>query len=216
MKHLIIIGARGYGRGLFDIASAMNGYGTEFDIKGFLDDKTDALFDYPNYPAIIDSVENYSIQVDDVFACALGDIKYKKKYVEIILNKGGQFMTIIHPSAHIGNNCQIGQGCIIGYNAQIDCDTVLGDFVNIQTNAVIGHDTKIGNWCMIDCFAFTGGFVTLEEEVTLHTRSTVVPKLLVGKGSTLNAGAVVIRNVKEKSVMMGNPAKQLLFPGIKN
>ena len=212
MKHLLIIGARGYGRGLYDIASDMPGYGVEFDIKGYLDDKNDALKEYPNYPPIIDSVENYQIQEKDVFACALGDIKYKKHYVKQILNKGGEFMNIIHPSAHIGNNCKMGRGCIIGYNAQIDCDTQLGDFVNIQTNAVVGHDTKIGDWCMLDCFTFTGGFVSIGNEVTMHTRSTVVPRLTVGDNATLNAGAIVIRNVKAGSVMMGNPAKVLLFP----
>ncbi len=215
MKHLLIIGARGYGRGLYDIASDMDGYGTKFDIKGFLDDKSNALENYSNYPPIVDSVENYIIQPDDVFACALGDIKYKKIYVEKILQRGGHFMTIIHPSAHIGTNCHMGEGCIIGYNAQIDCDTYFGDFVNVQTNAVVGHDSKIGNWCMLDCFTFTGGFVTIEDEVTMHTRSTVVPRLTVGKGSTLNAGTVVIRNVKEYSVMMGNPAKPLFFPTTK-
>lgn len=215
MKHLLIIGARGYGRGLYDIASAMKSFGTEFDIKGFLDDKSDVLKDYPNYPPIVDSVENYQIQPDDVFACALGNIEYKKLYVGKILQKGGRFMTVIHPSAHIGNNCHLGKGCIIGYNAQIDCDTHFGDFVNVQTNVVVGHDSKIGNWCMLDCFAFTGGFVTIEDEVTMHTRSTVVPGLTVGRGSTLNAGSVIIRNVKENSVMMGNPAKPLFFPSAK-
>jgi len=212
MKHLLIIGARGYGRGLYDIASSMVEFGSSFDIKGYLDDKEDALDGYHNYPNIIDSVENYCIQPDDVFACALGDVKYKKKYVEIIKNKGGHFMTIIHPSAHIGNNCQMGEGVIVGYNAQIDCDTVIGNFVNIQTNVVVGHDSKIGNWCILDCFTFTGGFVTIEDEVTMHTGSVVIPRLKIGKGATLNVGSVVIRNVSEDSVMMGNPAKELHFP----
>ena len=38
MKHLLIIGARGYGRGVYDIARSMKTYQKEFDIKGFLDD----------------------------------------------------------------------------------------------------------------------------------------------------------------------------------
>lgn len=36
MKHLIIIDARGYGRGVYDIARGAVGYGTDFDpYKGF-------------------------------------------------------------------------------------------------------------------------------------------------------------------------------------
>ena len=212
MKKLLIIGARGYGRGVYDIACSMKNYGVDFEIKGYLDDKVEALDGFEGYPPIIDSVENYKIQHDDVFVCALGDVGYKKKYVQIIQNKGGDFYTIIHPSVHLGSNCKIGQGCIIGYNSQIDCDTTIGDFVNVQTNVVIGHDSIIGKWCMFDCFTFTGGFAVIEDEVTLHTRSTVIPKLRIGHGAILNAGAVVIRDVSPHSVMMGNPAKQLLVP----
>ena len=214
MKNLLIIGARGYGRGVCDIASDMNQYGKEFIIKGFLDDKTDALCNYPNYPPIISSVEEYQIQENDVFVCALGDVEYKKKYVNIILQKGGDFYNIIHPTVHIGGNSKIGRGCIIGYNTNIDCDVTIGDFVNIQTNAVIGHDTIVGDWCMIDCFAFMGGFSVLEDSVTLHTRATIVPKIYVGASATINASSLVIRNVPSNSVMMGSPAKRMLIPNI--
>lgn len=214
MKNLIIIGARGYGRGVFDIASSMKSYGKSFIIKGFLDDNSDVLNEYPNYPPIISSVEDYIIEKDDMFICALGDVKYKRKYVNLILQKGGDFFTVIHPSVHIGNNTKIGKGCIIGYNVQIDCDVTIGDFVNIQTNAVIGHDSIIGDWAMIDCFAFTGGFVRIGEGVTLHTRATIVPKLEVGEYAVINACSLCIRKVKPNSVMLGNPAKELLIPQV--
>lgn len=212
MKNLLIIGARGYGRGVCDIARSMPGYGKDFSIKGFLDDKSDALDGYNGYPPIIDSVEHYDIQDGDVFACALGDVKYKKKYIQIILSKGGEFYNIIHSSASVGQNTKIGKGVIIGYGTQIDCDVTIGDFCNIQTNAVIGHDSRIGDWCMIDCFAFTGGFAKIGEGVTLHTHSTIIPKLEVGDYAVINAGSLCIRKVKPYSVMLGNPAKELLVP----
>ncbi len=215
MKHLIIIGARGYGRDTYDIARDMHSCGVTFDIKGYLDDKSDALDNYPNYPPILDSVEHYAVQPDDVFVCALGDVHYKKKYVEIVLEKGGEFFNIIHPSAHIGNNLKIGQGCIIGYNAQIDCDVTLGNFVNIQTSAVIGHDSIVGDWSILDSFTFMGGGARLGESVTLHTSAIIVPHKEVGNNATINAGSVVIRNVKDGAIMMGNPAKELLVPNIK-
>lgn len=212
MKHLLIIGARGYGRGVYDIARSMKTYQKEFDIKGFLDDKQDALAEYDNYPPIMGAVETYVIQPNDVFICALGDVKWKKHYVSIILEKGGEFMNVIHPSAHIGGNVRIGTGCVVGYMSQIDCDVTIGNFVNIQTNVVVGHDTNVGSWSILDCFSFTGGFSYVGESVTLHTRSTVLPKLTVGKNAIVNAGSVVIRNVKENTIVMGNPAKEMIIP----
>lgn len=214
MKNLIIIGARGYGRGTYDIALSMTEYGSEFVVKGYLDDKEDALNNFSGYPPILSSVEDYQIEKDDVFICALGDVKYKKKYINIILAKGGEFFTLVHSAASIGKNVKIGKGCIIGAGSFIDCDAVIGDFVNIQMNAVIGHDSIIGDWSMIDCFAFTGGFARIGEGVTLHTRATIIPKLEVGDYAVVNACSLCIRKVKPNSVMLGNPAKELLIPQV--
>lgn len=52
MKHLLIIGARGFGREIYNLAINSIGYQEEFDIKGYLDNKLDALCDYKNYPPI--------------------------------------------------------------------------------------------------------------------------------------------------------------------
>ena len=84
MKHLLIIGARGWGREIYNMLPECIGYGTDFVMKGFLDDKADALDNTPGYPSIIGSVEQYEPQKDDVFICAMGDAHWKKHYVEIV------------------------------------------------------------------------------------------------------------------------------------
>ena len=71
MKNLIIIGARGWGREVYAHAQYSHGYLEDYDIKGFLDDKADALDGMNGYPPILGSVEDYKPQSDDVFICAL-------------------------------------------------------------------------------------------------------------------------------------------------
>ena len=56
MKNLLIIGSRGFGREIYNLALESICYGTEFTIKGFLDDKKEALDGYDGYPSIISSV----------------------------------------------------------------------------------------------------------------------------------------------------------------
>jgi len=212
MKHLIIIGARGCGRGTYETATTMKKYGIDFDIKGFLDDKVDALNGYKGYPPIVDSVEHYEVQPDDVFVCALGDVSYKKKYVDLILAKGGEFMTIIHKTAYVSANARIGKGCIIGSFAKIDCDVNIGDHVIIQDHATVGHDSKVGAYSILDCYCFMGGFSSIGTMVTMHTRSILIPNKNIGDNSTINVASVVIYNVKPDSIMIGNPARCLIAP----
>ncbi|MCV9931879.1 acetyltransferase [Flavobacterium sp. LS1R47] len=211
MKNLIIIGARGYGREVHDLAKQCSGYNTEYVLKGFLDDKSDALEGFGNYPEIISSVESYEIQENDVFVCALGSVKWKKHYVELILDKGGKFINLIHPSTILNTNAILGNGLIVFMNSNISNDCVIDDFVTIQGFVGLGHDTKLGKWSHLNAYCFTGGFVVLEEEVCLNTRATILPNVVVRKGATVGAASLVIRNVKENTTVFGVPAKKLEF-----
>lgn len=67
MKELIIIGAGGMGRTIFDMARECMGYGEKFVIKGFLDDDSKALDGFKGYPPILGSIKDYEIQPKDVF-----------------------------------------------------------------------------------------------------------------------------------------------------
>jgi len=209
MKNLLIIGARGYGRVIYNLAISCKRYNNEYVIKGFLDDKSDALNGASAYPPVISSVEDYVVQQDDVFVCALGDVEFKKKYTEMILLKGGEFISLVHPTANISTNSFYGKGCLISFNAFISADAIIGDYVTIQPFTMVGHNSDVGNWCHLDTHMFLGGYVRLEDEVTVHTGAIIHPHKKVGRGATVGAGAVVLRNVKEYTTVFGNPAMKL-------
>lgn len=211
MKKLLIIGARGWGREVFDIAVACIKAGANFEVKGFLDDKSDALDEYDNYPPIIGPVENYEIQQDDVFICALGDVGFKKKYAQIILDKGGKFISLIHPTTIIGNNARIGEGCIVGPYANISSDTVIGDFVTFSIKAGMGHDSIIGDYSHIGGMCCISGFVTIGGAVTMHPGCIIVPHRKIGDNAIVGTGSVVLANVRANTTVFGNPAKKIEF-----
>lgn len=211
MKNLVIIGARGFGREVYDLATQCSGFNIEYVIKGFLDDKSDALQGFANYPQILSSVEDYKIEENDVFVCAMGSVKWKKHYAELILAKGGKFINLIHPSTKLNTNATVGTGLLVFMYANISNDCIVEDFVTIQGYVGLGHDTKICKWGHLSSYSFTGGFVILEEEVTLNTRATVLPNVIVRKGATVGAASLVIKNVKENTTVFGIPAKKIEF-----
>jgi len=211
MKNLLIIGALASGREIYNLAIQCKGYLEEFKIKGFLDNRVNVLDGYKDYPPIISSVEDYEIQQDDVFACALVNVNYRKRYVDIILAKGGEFISLVHPTVNIQQNVEIGQGCIIGNGVNLSCDLKVGNFVTISPYSVIGHDAVIGDWCQLETYSFIGGFVRLYPMVTIHTGAIILHTKKVESHSTVGAGSVVISNVKENVTVFGIPAKKLKF-----
>ena len=71
MKSLIIIGARGLGRKVYDLAKSNSEFSKEFVIKGFFDDQPSKIEDYKNYPNVISSVENYTVNKNILGNCTV-------------------------------------------------------------------------------------------------------------------------------------------------
>lgn len=209
MKNLIIIGAGGMGREIFNLATLCKGYKTEFIIKGFLDDDKDALRGFKGYPIVIDTIKDYIPETNDVFICSIGNVVQKKRNIQIILDKGGKFINLIHPSASVGKNIKIGVGCVILKSSLIGVDCIIDDYVLIQASTIIGHDVKIGKYSRVDCHVVCVGGTELKDEVTVHSCAVINDRVIVEKGATVGALSFVIRKVKENTTVYGNPAKKL-------
>lgn len=210
MKHIVIIGAGGMGREVYHLATECAGYGTEYDIKGFLDDNLDALkgFDYP-YPPILAAISNYVIVEDDVFACSIGDVHTKVKIVELIESKGASFISLIHPNVQINKTAKLGDGLLVFHDVHVGSEAVIGNNVMLQSYAAIGHDAVIGDYCRIDPKASVIGGVKVGNRVTLHTMSVLNHKVTVGDDAVVGALSFVVRKVKPGITVFGIPAKEL-------
>lgn len=208
MNNLIIVGAGGLGRNIYHLAKECSGYKRDYTIKGFIDDDDKVLDGFDNYPPIINSITKYQIEGNDVFVCSIGSVKTKIEITNSILNRGGRFITLIHPTASINETVHIGNGCIISRNTILGSESFIDDFVIIQAAVVVGHDTRIGKHVRIDCHAVCVGGTIVEDEVTIHTSAIINHKVTVGKGAIVGAGSFVIRKVKPETTVIGNPAKR--------
>ena len=209
MKHLIIIGAGGMGRTMYDMARESNGYGIEYDIHGFIDDNTSALDSFENYPPLIAPIQGYQPKDNEIFICSIGGTT-RKKCMEEIISKGGQFLTMIHSTARIGTNVQVGEGSIVGAFTTIGADAKVGKYNLIQSYTVIGHDSSIGDWNRIDTHVTLVGGTIVHNEVNIHTSAMISHNVTIEDNSRVAACSFVIRKVKAGTTVMGNPAKKLM------
>lgn len=210
MKKLVIIGAGGMGRSVYCIAKGCIGYGTEFVVKGFIDDDLSQLDNFEGYPPVLGTIDDYVIEEDDVFVCSIGDTKTKKIICEKLKARGAKFQTLIHKTAIVRQNAKIGDGCIIADFASVGADCTIGENSLVQTFAIAAHDCKIGNYARIDTHATCVGGVVIEDTATIHTSAVVSHNVVVGEGATVAALSFVIKKVKPGTTVYGNPAKILL------
>ena len=208
MKHLIIIGAGGMGRVMYDMARESRGYQTEYDIKGYIDDNIHSLETFSGYPPILGTIADYKPQTDDIFICSIGG-NSRKACMESILQRGGEFLTMIHQTARIGSNVQIGRGCMVGAFTTIAADAIIGDYNFIQSNMIIGHDVVIGNWNRIDSHTMLIGGITIGNENMIHSAAVINHEVQIGHHCHIGACSFVTRNVEDSWTVFGNPARRL-------
>lgn len=213
MKHLIIIGARGWGREVYAGAIGTKAYRDgEYDVKGFLDSKADAFEGLKgNYPPIICAPEDYEIQPDDVFFVAMGDPKWRRYYAEMMQAKGAQFISIVDDGANINPNSTIEEGCFIPRWSVVSDNAHLGKHVMIHSYVTVSHDVIVNDYSSIESYCFLGGGAAVGEDSVIHVRSNILPHKRVGNNVVVGTNSVVIRNVPDGQHVLGNPAQKIEF-----
>lgn len=208
MKNLIIIGAGGMGRTIYDMARENTAFNKEYVIKGFIDDNVDALDSFNNYPSVIGTIKDYCIQDGDIFVCSIGG-ESRRACMESIINRGGEFYTLIHPSSRIGTNVHIGKGCYIGAFTTIASDAYIDDYNFIQSYTIIGHDVKIGKWNRIDSYVMCVGGTIIGDNCMIHTNAVINHNVVVENGAHVGACSFVIKKVDAGTTVFGNPARRI-------
>lgn len=208
MKKLVIIGAGGMGRTVYDIARECVGYGSEFTIKGFVDDNLLALDGFDNYPPVLGKIAEYQPEEDDVFTFSIGG-DARRLCIENLVGRGARFINLIHSSARIGSNVKFGEGNIIAAFSSLGADCRIGNYNMIQSYTVIGHDAEIGDFNRIDTHVTCVGGIKIKNETTVHTGAVINHKVTLCDRAKVGACSFVIRSVKEGVTVLGVPAKKI-------
>lgn len=209
MKQLVIIGAGGMGRTLFDMAQESHGYKKDFVIKGFIDDNLNSLDGFFNYPLVIGTIKDYQPEVDDLFICSIGG-NARRECMLTILNKGGEFYTLVHHTVRLGTNVKLGKGNMIGAFTTVAADAKIGDYNFIQSYTIIGHDVQIGDWNRIDSHVMCIGGIQIGNHNMIHTSAVINHNVVVGDDAHIGACSFVTRNVESGTTVFGNPARRLM------
>ncbi|MFM6206979.1 acyltransferase [Planktothrix sp.] len=121
----------------------------------------------------------------------------------------------------IGKNCYIGEGTRIrsGNSIKIGNEVLISDKVNIydtdshSLNYVLRHkefvEVAILNNLTIDAkeLDIKSAPVVIEDQVRIGFNVAILKGVTIGKGSIIEAGSVVTKDVEPFTVVAGNPAK---------
>ena len=130
--------------------------------------------------------------------------KAKFDIISRIISQFSRFLTgiEIHPKAEIGKNLFIdhGMGVVIGETS------IIGNNVTIYHNVTLGGIAPSIN---SNDQRNTKRHPTLEDNVVVGSGAQILGPIVIGKNSLIGSNSVVTKDVIEKSVMAGIPARRV-------
>ncbi len=217
--NIIIVGAGGFGQEIAcllpEFLKAQPGLQSA-TLKGFLgkhSDDANAHQTGSNHTAhtigqpLLGDPETYQPEADDRFVLAIGAMPARRKVMQSITEKGGEFLTLVHPNAIVASTAELGHGVVIYPFAVVSNNARLSDGVKLNYYASVGHDALLGKYCLLAPYATVNGFAALQDEVYMSTHSTVAPQVVIEARSTISANSAAMNNVPADSLVFGVPGK---------
>jgi UDP-2-acetamido-3-amino-2,3-dideoxy-glucuronate N-acetyltransferase len=123
----------------------------------------------------------------------------------------------------IGKNCLFGQNCVVGPKVTIGSNVKVQNNVSIYEGVEVEDNVFLGPSMVFTNVINPRAFIQRKDEFkktllkkgcSIGANATIVCGVTIGEYALIGSGAVVNRDVKPYSLMVGVPAKQIGWVGI--
>ncbi len=204
IEKLIIVGFSGFGKEVFFLAKRLG-----IEVQGFLDDSLSVQGEKFAGASVLGRISQWQEYSDCKFVIAIGNPAVREKIYNDMLTIGvPNFATLIDPAAIVTPEMvEIGEGSIICAGTICTVDITIGKQVIINLNCTIGHDSKVGDFTTVAPMVAVSGNVNLGRSVEIGTSASVRQGLRIGDSAMLGMGSVLTKDMPERVVFFGSPAK---------
>lgn len=191
---MILFGASGHCKVIIDLVLLNN-----LKIEKILDDNplVNEIFTIPVV------LNNVSIQKQKAII-SIGNNKNRKKIASLY---DLDYQSVFHPKSAISKFSKIGKGTVVMANSSINAGAKIGNHCIINTNAVIEHDCEISDYVHICPNAAVAGNVKIGEGSQIGIGASIKQGINIGKWCVIGAGSVILKNIPDYCVVVGNPGK---------
>jgi len=209
MTQIAVYGAGGMGREVAETVLAAAQAGEDLTLLGFLDDGAGTegkqVLGYP----VLGPGEWLTEHPDVKVVLGVGHPWVRYRIVHKVLELGGEWASLVHPSAVVMPSATIGEGCVVFAGCVLSSNCRLGRFSYLNYNTVISHDAAVGDFACIMAQNALSGNVHVGEGSFMGVGISTRQGTSVGEWTIVGAGAAVVRDIPSFCVAVGVPARPI-------
>lgn len=209
MKKIVIIGSGGFAKEVAFLIDEVNKVERIWDILGYIDNDTGKV----NGKYSIFQNDEWLAKTNERINVVIGigsPILIEKLSNKFIKNKNLYFPNIIHPNVIADwKRIKLGIGNIICASNTFTTDIKIGNFNIFNLDCSLGHDSCIGDYNIINPSVNISGGVQIGNNNLIGTSATILQSLKIDKDVIVGASTLVNKNIHEKGVYVGIPAKKI-------
>lgn len=150
---------------------------------------------------------DFDWDVIDSFFIGIGDNNIRKKIAEFIISRNKEILNIIHPTSVISRFANFGTGNFVAANVIINALAKVGNFCILNTGCIVEHECIVEDGVHVAPGAVLAGNVCIGELSFIGANAVIKQGVKIGKNCIIGAGAVVLHNVSDYTIIVGNPGK---------
>jgi len=121
-----------------------------------------------------------------------------------------RLLTVVAPTAVVPSGyCEIGPGCLLAPGAQLSADTTLGKNCKLLAGSFVGHDTVLEDYVSVANHACVGANNRVGRGTHIGTNASTREHVKIGRCAMVGIGSVVLRDIPERHIVVGSPARTL-------
>lgn len=211
MENSVIIGAGTQGQiyASYLIEAGVN-------IIGFLDDD-ESLYkkDILNLPVLGKYQDLFTAkfknQIQNVY-CPIGNNAIRVEYLSTLKKEGYGTPSFIHPSVSVGPDVILGEAIYMLVGNIIMPHTSIGNYIMVNMASTIAHHVILEDGVFMSSGVNIGAMINVKRKAYIGMGVTAMTGIkYIGENSLIGAGTVLIKDVPDNAVMVGNPGRVLRF-----
>jgi UDP-N-acetylbacillosamine N-acetyltransferase len=206
-RKLVIWGATGPALIVADIIRLCG----EFEIAGYLDNlapqRKNTEFGGAKVLGGDEELDNLLAAGVGCMILAFQNNQVRLRLGAMVRERGFRLVSVIHPSASVASDVVIGAGTVVRAQSAIGPETRIGENCIIGYGAMISHSCVIEDGVHISSGVNLAGGTKVGRASWIGIGATVIDPVQVGRHAMVGAGAVVTRNIPDRVVAYGVPAK---------